>query len=181
MRIVALVSICVLMSDAAAAEDAGPPKAARHPVVDTYQGESITDPYRWLEQMNSADVRAWAQGQTAFARRTLDAMPARSPIETRLRQVLRGGSPKYLHLQRRGERWFALEIDPVKNQPMLVTLSRLDGPIKPRILVDPNRLDPTGSTAIDFYQATVDGARVAVSLSRGGTESGDVHVYDVAS
>jgi prolyl oligopeptidase len=49
------------------------------------------------------------------------------------------------------------------------------------VLVDPNTIDSTGSTTIDFFEPSLDGAKVAVSLSRGGTESGDVHIFDVAS
>ena len=45
------------------------------------------------------------------------------------------------------------------------------------MVVDPNELDPTGGTSIDWYVASPDGKLVAVSLSQGGTEAGDVHVY----
>jgi prolyl oligopeptidase len=50
-----------------------------------------------------------------------------------------------------------------------------------RILLDPMALDPSGHTAIDFYVPTVDGKRVAVSLSKNGTESGDVTILEVAT
>jgi prolyl oligopeptidase len=162
-------------------EPPGPPTTARRPVVDTYHGESVIDPYQWLEHVDTAEVRTWTEQQNAFTRRILDAAPARAAIADQLRKILREGSPRYANLRRRGDRWLALKLDPRKNQPMLVTLSRLDGQRKEHVVLDPNELDPSGSTVIDFYQATLDGARVAVSLSRKGTESGDVHVYDVPS
>ena len=171
MRIMILVSLCFLATAAPAGDLAKPPRAERRPVADTYQGEQVTDPYRWLEQ-DAPETRAWVEQQATFARRTLDAAPARKQIEARVRQVMRDFSSSYLFLQKRAGLWFALKLDPRKNQPVLVTLTRLDGKRKERILLDPNRLDPSGRTAIDFYEATENGGQLAVSLSRLGTESG---------
>src|SRR5215472_8150075 len=180
MRITILGSLCFLATAALADDLAKPPRAERRPVADTYQGEQVTDPYRWLEQ-DAPETRAWVEQQAAFARRTLGTAPARKQIEARVRQVMRDFSPSYLFLQKRAGLWFALKLDRRKNQPMLVTLTRLDGKGKERTLLDPNRLDPSGRTTIDFYEATENGGQLAVSLSRLGTESGDVHVYDVST
>ena len=54
-------------------------------------------------------------------------------------------------------------------------------PAAAKVVIDPNVLDPSGKTAIDFFVPSPDGRRVAVSLSKGGTESGDVQVIDVES
>jgi len=62
-----------------------------------------------------------------------------------------------------------------------VTLKSADVPASDRAIVDPNQIDAKGGTEIDFYEPSVDGKYVAVSLSKGGSESGDVHVYDVAT
>src|SRR5207244_3320362 len=48
-------------------------------------------------------------------------------------------------------------------------------------VLDPNVLDPSGHTAIDWYVASPDGTKVAISLSKNGSEDGVLHVYDVAS
>ncbi len=181
MRVGLALSIWALASGSLAAEPAGPPRAAKRPVVDTYHGESVADPYRWLEEVDAPGARAWANQQNAFTRHLLDIAPAHAVIEARVRQILRGTTVSYSALQRRGDRWFALKIDRRKDQPMLVTLSELGARMKEHLLLDPNRLDRSGRTAIDFYEATFDGTRVAVSLSRLGTESGDVHLYDVAT
>ena len=61
----------------------------------------------------------------------------------------------------------------------LIVLSSLDNVDQARTLVDPNVMDAQGSTAIDWYELSPDGRLVAVSLSRGGSEAGDVYVYDV--
>jgi len=64
---------------------------------------------------------------------------------------------------------------------VLVTLETPDQPGSARVLLDPTTLDSSGTTAIDFYVPSPDGKHVAVSLSKGGSESGDVHVYETAT
>ena len=63
----------------------------------------------------------------------------------------------------------------------VVARSGLDDKAEEKVIVDPNVLDPSGKTTIDFYVPSRDGKLVAVSLSKGGSESGDVHVFDVAT
>jgi prolyl oligopeptidase len=176
-------SLMILLAGAPAlaAQPAGPPVAPKRAVADTYQHAQVSDDYRWLEDTASPETRAWAAAQNAWTRTVLDAVPSRRAIESRVRQIVRGTSPAHFKLQRRGNRWFALKNDWAKNQPMLVTLASLDQPRSERILLDPNTLEPSGKTAIDFYEASDNGRWVAVSLSQGGTESGDVHVYDGAT
>ena len=77
----------------------------------------------------------------------------------------------------RGGRYFAIKTEPPKQQPMLIVLDSLDDLSSERVVVDPNALDPTGATSMDWYVASPDGKLVAVSLSVGGSEAGDVHVY----
>ena len=60
-------------------------------------------------------------------------------------------------------------------------LSGLDDVSDERVLVDPDEIDDSGSTTIDWYQPSPDGNLVAVSLSWRGTEDGSVHVYQTAS
>jgi prolyl oligopeptidase len=70
---------------------------------------------------------------------------------------------------------------PPKQQPFLVVLPAVDQPDKARVLVDPGEIDSKGTTAIDWYVPSPDGKLVAVSLSKGGTETGDVHIYESAT
>jgi prolyl oligopeptidase PreP (S9A serine peptidase family) len=76
---------------------------------------------------------------------------------------------------------FAMKSQPPKEQPFLIALESPDKPASERIVVDPNRLDSGGTTAIDFHVPSTDGKLVAVSLSEGGSESGDVHIFEVAT
>ena len=171
----------------AAAWGAGPAKASRRPetpkrpVTDTYHGVSVEDDYRWLEDGASPEVRAWSEAQNAYARTYLSALPGRDILEKRFAVLLGGASPSYGSLDVAGGTLFALKVKPPSQQPFLVTLPSPDEPGKARVVVDPNALDPTGLTAIDWYEASPDGSLVAVSLSRGGTEDGTLHVFESAS
>src|SRR5258707_98107 len=70
---------------------------------------------------------------------------------------------------------------PPKQQPFLVSMTSVMDTKTERTVVDPNAIDPTGGTTIDFYRPSLDGRYVAVSLSRNGTEDGTVHLYQASS
>jgi prolyl oligopeptidase len=159
----------------------GLPPTPKKPVTEVIQGTSITEDYRWLEEMSEPSVQAWARAQTAVARMTLDALPNHAAITARVASLVRGGSPSFFALEERGGGWFALKSDKAKNQPLLVLIQSPDRPGKERVVLDPNQLDPTGTTAIDFFRPSENGRLVAVSLSKQGSERGDVHVYQVES
>jgi prolyl oligopeptidase len=71
--------------------------------------------------------------------------------------------------------------NPSKQQPMLAVMDASLDPSHARVVLDPNAMDASGAIAIDWYSPSADGAKVAVSLSRGGSEDGDLHVFDVAT
>lgn len=158
-----------------------PPVAAQRPIVDEYWGIKVTDNYRWLENWDDPEVRAWSEAQNAAARTALAAVPVRAAIRARITELLTGTSISYGGLVRRRGTLFALKYDPAKQQPLLVTLSGPDAPGSERVILDPSRLDPDSRISMDWYVPSPDGALVAVSLSKAGTESGDVHLFDVAS
>src|SRR5690242_4003553 len=151
---------------------AQPPATPKRPVTDVYHGVKVVDDYRWLEDFNDPAVRKWADAQTAYARSYLDAVPARMALYEQLKRLLSYPSPAYYGLAYRSDVLFAMKSQPPKEQPFLITLESPDKPASERVVVDPNRLDARGTTAIDFYVSSTDGKLVAVSLSEGGSESG---------
>jgi prolyl oligopeptidase len=161
------------------ARDTGAPPTRIAPVTDVYHGVSVEDPYRWLENGNDAEVLAWTSAQTRRTRAYLDALPYREALGARLMALTSQTSPSYADLKAGGARLFARYIDPAKQQPMLAVMA--SDASQPRVFLDPNAMDPTGGTAIDWYVPSLDGQRVAVSLSRGGSEDGDLHTFDVQS
>src|SRR5882672_4803145 len=107
--------------------------------------------------------------------------PGRADILARVTALNKNLTPLYYNLSVRGGMTFALKSQPPLQQPLIVALPSLDDLSRERVIVDPNRIDSTGATSIDFYQPSHDGTKVAVSLSVGGTEDGTVFVYDVAT
>lgn len=166
----------------AAAVAAPVPATRTAAVTDTYHGVKVTDPYRWLENWDDPAVKAWSDAQNTYTRGVLDALPNVEAIRARATQLLSAEVPSYGSFECRGPYLFALKRQPPNQQPFLVMMSWPDASLIPeRVLLDVNTSDPTHSTTVDWFVPSHDGRYVAVSLSTGGSEMGDVHVLDVRS
>ncbi len=157
------------------------PETKRAPVSDSFHGVAVSEDYRWLEHDESAEVKAWSDAQSKLTQTTLESFGSRDLLKARISKLLSGSSPDYLELTKRGNRLFALKHQPPKQQNFLVTIGSLPDTASERVVLDPNVLDPSGKTTIDWFVPSRDGKRVAVSLSLRGSENGDVHVFDVAT
>ena len=143
-------------------------------------GHRVADPYRWLEDGDDPEVRAWDDAQTDRTRTVLDALPGRPALRDRLRALL--DVPVVLAATLGGEALLTLERGGGRDQAVLtVAPATGDRPAPGRVLVDPVALlgDPTA--AIDWFHPSPDGALVAVGLSTGGDELSTLRVVDVAS
>lgn len=156
-----------------------PPFTEQRPVSDEYHGQTVTDPYRWLESESDPEVQAWVDAQNVYARSVLDALVGRKQIAARVKQVYADEHPSYRWVEVANNKWFVLVRKPPAQQPFVVVMNAGDDPANAKLLIDPNGLDPSGKTSIDWFVPSPDGSHLAVSLSKGGTESGDVSVYEV--
>jgi prolyl oligopeptidase len=175
MRFLALLSSLVFI--AAAGAIAMPPETKKEPVSDVYHGVSVQDDYRWLENWDDKRVQAWSDAQNVFAREYLDRLPQVAEIRKRVTEIMSAKTVSYSELASYHGTLFAIKREPPKQQPFLIVIPSLETPDKTRVLVDPNLIDPKFTTAIDWYIPSPDGQVVAVSLSHGGSESGDIHFY----
>lgn len=156
--------------------------AAEHPVArDTYHGVVVSDPYRWLEDGNAPDVREWVAGQNARTQKYFAGLTGRSAIASELLRIEKATATHDASIQQAGGRLFALTFNPGAQQPQLVTLALTGDAGSRKVILDPNQLAADGSVAIDWFEPSPDGKRVAVSLSLNGSEDGTLHVYDVAT
>jgi len=162
----------------ALARDESAPATRIDEVADTYHGTRVADPYRWLENGSDPAVREWTAKQSTRTRAYLDALPVRAKLRTQLEKYISESSPRYYSLHAAGGAVFAMYFDPARQQPSLRMLGPELDPAKARTVLDPNVLDPSGATAIDWYVPSHDGKRVAVSLSKGGSEDGSLHVFE---
>ena len=155
-------------------------QTAKKPVSNEYQGTTVEDPYQWLEKDDDPEVKAWSAAQNQRTRDYLDKLPDRAAIEKQLTEWYAKTSPSYSSLVSRPDILFAMKFQPPKQQPMLVTLTSADDLKSEKVVLDPNVLDAKGTTAIDWFVPSLDGNYVAVSLSKGGSEDGTLHIYEAA-
>lgn len=155
------------------------PAAPEEAVVDTYHGVKVKDPYRWLEKTQSSEVKAWTRKQTTNARSYLDEVPKRHDIEKRVKEILVDRGVSYSSLRPLPYGVLALKYQPPKKQPFIVFNKTPYDTSKERVVVDPNVIDPSGATTIEQFVASPSGKYLAVSLSKAGTESGAVSIYDI--
>jgi prolyl oligopeptidase len=165
----------------AGAADAGAPPTDQRAVFDAYYGIQVRDSYRWLEDANAKAVHDWSAAQDQRTRRYLDALPQRPRIYEQLFSQISAASSSYRGLQAAGGKIFALYDQPPKQQPMIAVLTNAADSSRARVIVDPNAINPKGTTAIDWFVPAPDGKLVAVSLSDNGSEDGTLHVFDVNS
>lgn len=164
-----------------AGENPEAPPTARKPVSDFYYDQTIIDDYRWLENFEDSAVKEWNKEQNAFTRHLLDAIPARNAVKRQLSELLGGSSTDYYSLEYCNGKLFAVKFQPPAQQPFLITLNSADEPFSEQVILDVNRMNPDGTTSMDFYRPTIDGKLIAVSLSEKGSEKGTVRVFEVAT
>ena len=167
------------LSDLPAADSA--PETPKKPVATNYQGVTVEDPFQWLEEDNEPQVKAWSAAQNQRTRQYLDKLPDRAAIEKQLTEWYAKISPSYFSLVSRPGILFVMKFQPPKQQPLLVTLASADDLKSEKVGIDPNVLDAKGTTAIDWFVPSLDGKRVAVSLSKGGSEDGTLRFYETAT
>ncbi|MBI1212057.1 MAG: prolyl oligopeptidase family serine peptidase [Alphaproteobacteria bacterium] len=157
------------------------PDTPAQSVVDRYHGVRVGDPYRWLENASDPAVSLWSDAQNKRTRAYLDALPMRAVLKQRLTDLITKTSPAYYGLHAAGGRIFAMYNQPPKQQPMIAVMGDDGDPSKARIVLDPNKLNPKGTTAVDWFVPSHDGKLIAVSLSEDGSENGSLNIFDVAT
>lgn len=145
--------------------------------VDDYFGRKIADPYRWLEDLDSADTAAWVAAQNKVTFGYLDTLPKRAQIRDRLTQLWdyqRTGVP----VLEAGAIWFQQNSGLQRQSPLYRT-SAPDA--KPELVLDPNTLSPDGSVQMAQWAPSPDGRFLAYTLAPGGSDVQDVRVRDLTN
>jgi prolyl oligopeptidase len=185
MRTVAGAAGVLLLCSAVAAAGKPPAIATRKDdVVERLHGVDIADPYRWLEDADAPEVKAWTEAQNAATRRALDRVPGRAALEKRLWSLYEIGSvgvPVSRPLATGGRRIFYTRRDGKQNQPVLYARDGTGGAGADRVVVDVNGDRADGTRALDWWFPTDDGALVAYGISDDGSEESLLRVRDVAT
>ena len=157
------------------------PKTRMSPTVDSYHGVDVPDDYRWLEDWSDEEVKRWSESQNAYARKILDDLPSVDAIRRRVTEIMSAKLISYGGVRFAAGKYFAMKNQPPQEQPFLITFDSLDSPQDARVLFDPNVADSEGTTSVDWFEPSPDGNLVAISLSSGGSEVGDVSVFDTTT
>jgi len=158
-----------------------PPETPKRPVTNVYHGVTVADDYRWLEDWNDPEVKQWSDAQNGHARAFLDKLPHVAEIRARVTEILSAKTVSYSSLEYRPGKLFAIQREPPRQQPFLIVIASPESPGEAHVLVDPDKIDPEGTTSIDWYVPSPNGEFVAVSLSQAGTETGDVQIFETVS
>jgi prolyl oligopeptidase len=153
------------------------PPTEKKPVTDEYHGVQVVDEYRWLEDGDSAAVKAWTSAQNQYSRAWLDSRRDRSEIESQLKALYAQDTPSHTGLVARPGLLFALKFQPPKQQRLLVTLTSPNDLASEKVVLDPNEIEPKGQVAMDWFVPSPDGKLIAVCLSEHGSEDGTLHFY----
>lgn len=143
--------------------------------VDTYHGVAVSDPYRWLEDANADETKAWIAQQNELTAGFLKSSPNREALQTRLTELWdyeRYGIPS-----REGSRYVYSRNDGLQNQSVYYVAESLDA--EPRVLIDPNTLSTDGTVALAGMSLSEDGNLLAYALSSSGSDWMEWHVRDV--
>jgi prolyl oligopeptidase len=153
------------------------PASKKGDVVDDYHGTPIADPYRWMESLGSTETVAWIRAQNAVTTAYLEKIPYRETLRKRITELW--DYPKVSLPYREGGRLFYRKNSGLQKQSVLYMRRSLSGP--PRIVLDPNKLSPDGSTALFGYTASPDGKLIVYALSEGGADWQTLHVRDLTT
>ncbi|MGH9195041.1 MAG: prolyl oligopeptidase family serine peptidase, partial [Acidimicrobiia bacterium] len=142
------------------------PQSKKIEQVDDYFGAKVADPYRWLEDLDSAETKEWVDAQNRATFAYLERIPARRSIKERLTELWnyeRYGTPS----KRKGYYVFTKN-DGLQNQSVLYKTDRLDG--SPEVLLDPNKLSADGTVALSGRSFSEDGRYMAYATSASGSD-----------
>jgi len=153
------------------------PEARIEDVKDTYHGVEVADPYRWLENWDDPEAKAWSEAQNKLARSQIDAIPDRDALKADFAELMGAEVVGHHPVVHAGGKIFAERHQPPKPQGFLVELSAMDAKADHRVIFDPTA-DKDDLVHIDWFVPSPDGKLVAISVSRAGTESGDVRILD---
>lgn len=151
------------------------PTSRRMDHTDDYHGTTVADPYRWLEDPDSEETKAWVEAENAVTFGFLEGIPFRDKVKERLTELW--NYARYSPPFKEGERYFYFKNDGLQNQAVLYTLPSLDAP--PVALLDPNTLSEDGTVALGETAFSKSGRYLAYSLAEGGSDWRTWRVRDV--
>lgn len=153
------------------------PQTKKGDHVDAYFGVKVPDPYRWLEDDNSAETAQWVEAENKVTFGYLEKIPYRQQVKQRLENLY--NYPKYTAPFHRGDNYFFYKNDGLQNQSVLYFQKGLDG--TPEVLIDPNKLSADGTARLGTFALSKNGTYAVVGVSQSGSDWQDFFVMEIAT
>jgi prolyl oligopeptidase len=170
-----LVFLMATMLTAQSSSSITYPAARRSDQVDDYHGTKVADPYRWLEDTDSAETHAWVEAENKLTFDYLDKIPYRQAIRDRLTKLW--NYERFSVPEEDGGRYFFQHNSGLQNQSVLLVADSLHA--EPRVLLDPNLLSSDGTVALSSTAISDDGKLMAYGIATSGSDWNEWHVRDV--
>jgi len=153
------------------------PQANASGQTDDFFGTKVADPYRWLEDVDSADTKTWVGAENKVTFDFLATLPKRDAIKQRLLELL--NYPRYTLPVKEGGRYFYTYNTGLQNQAPIYVKDSLNA--EGRLIIDPNTMAKDGTTAITVTTASDDGKWLGYGLARAGSDWNEFRVRNLAT
>ncbi len=144
-------------------------------VVDDYHGKKVADPFRWLEDDNSAETKNWVKAQNQITFNYLDDIPFRKTLKNRLSKIW--NYERFSSPFKEGGKYYFFRNDGLQNQSVLYSQNSLDE--EPVVVLDPNKFSDDGTASLGAYSFSKDGTKLAYNVSEGGSDWHTAYVLDL--
>ena len=151
------------------------PKTKTVNQVDEYFGVKVADPYRWLEDDNSAETAAWVEAENKVTQDYISKIPFRNALKEKMMK-LQNYEKMGIPFKHHGK-YFFYKNNGLQNQSVLYEMDSLDG--TPREVLDPNKLSDDGTVALKSVDFSKDGRYMAYTISRSGSDWNEIYVKDM--
>ena len=144
------------------------PQTAKGDVVDDYFGAKVADPYRWLEDDNADETKAWVQAENKVTFGYLESIPQRLPLRETTYAVVELDERFSAPFKRGGYYFFTHNTGPVRISLTLYVTTSPD--TEPRLLLDLNEFSKDGTVSLSALGPSKDGKLLAYGLSKAGSD-----------
>ncbi len=179
-QLFAFVALFTLSSLNLAAADKTPmpyPDAKKIQHIDVYHGIEVSDPYRWLENLDSAETRSWVEKENLLTNAWLERFPERHKIQDRLTELW--NYERYSVPYKIAGRYFFKRNNGLQNQAVVYTQRNLNE--QPKVLIDPNTLSKDGTVALKGSSVSPDGKYYAYAIADAGSDWTEWRIRDIDS
>ncbi len=172
-----LLTMAAIVAQGFAQSPIAYPKTKTVNQVDEYFGVKVADPYRWLEDDNSAETEQWVKAQNQVTQAYISKIPFRNALKDKM-MALQNYEKCGIPFKHHGK-YFFYKNNGLQNQSVLYEMDSLDG--TPREVLDPNKLSDDGTVALQSVDFSKDGRYMAYTISRSGSDWNEIFVKDLST